>query len=104
MSIWDEGVSVETVDRLRRRHEALDIPSYYEAGEENPYAGLARLLPRNASYYVMVPQSDQAKVAVARKVMKGLAGRRKVGETVCEKDDVNYSMFAKPGRIVLLWT
>jgi hypothetical protein len=96
------SVQIETVAELYETYDALDIPGYYEEGEENPYEGRCRVVPRFASVYVMIPETDTTKLALARKMLVALKGK-KVYERVCTKDEVNYDRYSRPGKVVVLY-
>jgi hypothetical protein len=98
-----EGVTVESVETLYAEHTRMDVPDYYKDGEENPYAGRVRVIPRKAAVYAMVPERDEDRLAMARLVLKGMAKRKRVREVVCEKHELNYNQFASVGRIVVLY-
>lgn len=98
-----EGVTIESVETLYREHERMNIPAYYADGGENPYAGRTSVIPRKASVYAMIPESDEQNIAMARLILKGIAKRKKVWEVVCEKHELNYNQFAKAGKIRVLY-
>lgn len=101
-SVFENGVTVESVQDLYARRDALDIKDYYEDGEKNPFAGLCELIPAKAQHYVLVHERSRH-VEMARATMRGLAKRRKVWEEVCEKHQINYRPFAPAGRIIVMW-
>ena len=97
------GVTVESVGKLYAQFERMDVPDYYAEGEENPYAGRCRVIPRKATAYAMVPAGEPENVAMARLLLKGVGRRRKVREVICEKHEINFNQFAKVGKIVVLY-
>ena len=97
------GVTVESVETLYAEYVRMDVPSYYKDGEENPYAGRTRVVPRKATVYAMVPARETETLIMARQLLKGIGKRRKVREVVCEKHEVNYNQFAQSGKIVVLY-
>jgi hypothetical protein len=102
----DNGLSnvvVESVEKLYREHALMDVPDYYGEGEENPYEGRVRVIPRKATAYTMIPEGETDSIAMARLLLKGIAKRRKIWEVVCDKHEVNYNQFARVGRIVVLY-
>ena len=98
-----EGVTIESVEHLYEQFERMNIPSYYAEGGVNPFAGRTSVVPRKATFYALVPEKDEAKVVHARRLLKGVANRRKVREAVREKHEINYNQFAPASRIVILW-
>lgn len=98
-----EGVTIESVDTLYAEYRRMDVPDYYKDGEENPYEGRVRVIPRKAAIYAMVPEVDENRLMMARAVLKAMAKRRRVREVVCEKHEINYNQFAHAGRIVVLY-
>ncbi len=98
-----EGVTVESVERLYAEYERMDVPDYYKDGEENPYAGRCRAVPRKASVYTMIPAKNELNLMMARSILKGMGKRKKVREVLCEKHEINYNMFADAGQIVVLY-
>ena len=98
-----EGVTIESVQTLYEEFERMDVPDYYEDGQENPYAGRCRVVPQKATYYAMVPQVDEARLAQARLLLKGVGRRRKVREVVCNKGDINYNQFSPASKVVVLY-
>lgn len=100
---WTPGVTIESVDDLYSRRDAMDIEGYYEKGEVNPWEGRCTVVPKTARFYAMVPSNDDLRLTMARLLLRGVAMRRRVREVVCEKDEINYNQFAPPGQIVVLY-
>lgn len=98
-----EGVSIESVERLYAEYDRMDVPDYYKDGEENPYAGRCRVVPRKASVYAMVPAKSEANLLMARSLLKGFGKRKKVREVLCDKHEINYNMFSDASQIVILY-
>lgn len=94
---------VGRVPELYASFKALDKPVYYSRGGKNPYAGCISIIPEKANFYVMVPATDPDRVMLAKRVIKGLAGRRKVREHLADRHEVNYPGFIKGSRILVLW-
>jgi len=103
MTRWTPICSIHSVDDLYARKAKLDVPGYYEQGEENPWAGLCRIIPRKAKAYAVVLEGDAAALSGAMASLKGFAGRRKIRQTVCDKDTANYNQFSKPGKVVVVY-
>lgn len=98
-----EGVTIESVEKLYAEYRRMDVPDYYEEGQENPFAGRCRVVPRKATYYAMVPAKDETRLAQARLLLKGVARRRKVREVICNKGEINYNQFAPASKVVVLY-
>jgi hypothetical protein len=98
-----EGVTIELVDRLYAEYERMDVPDYYKEGEENPYAGRCRIVPKTASVYAMVPAKDERRVEMARALLKAFAKRKRVREVISEKHEVNFNQFAEASKIIVLY-
>lgn len=98
-----EGVTIERVDVLYAEHARMDVPGYYKDGEENPYAGRCRIIPKTASAYAMIPVRDERRLEMARLLLKGIAKRKRVREVISEKHEVNYNQFAAASQIVVLY-
>lgn len=98
-----DGVIVNRVGNLYRNFETLNVAELYRDGEGNPFAGACRIIPSTASFYVTVPIDDLDAVLMAKRVMRGLAGRKKVRQTVCDREAINFTGFAKTNQILVLW-
>jgi hypothetical protein len=97
------NVQIMPVSELYAEYDRMDVPDYYEDGEVNPYAGRIKVVPRKASFYTMIPAMDETALALARALLKGVGKRRKVREAICTKGECNFNMFAKAGKIVVLY-
>jgi hypothetical protein len=99
----NKTVTVERVTDLYRQFDRMDVPGYYEGDEQNPYAGRCAVVPKSATVYAMVPAGSDEQISLARALLKGVGGRRKVREKVCTKPEINYNQFAQSGKILVLW-
>lgn len=97
------GVNIERVDRLYAQFARMDVPDYYDEGEENPFAGRCRVIPRTATFYTMVPASDEDGIEAAAMILKSVAKRKKVRFTLCEKHEINFNQFAPAGKVVVMF-
>lgn len=97
------GVTIESVEKLYQRHARMDVPGYYEDGQENPWAGLCRVIPAKATAYALIPVDDLPRIAMAQAMLKGLVKRRKVWFAIRHKAEINYQMFAPAGKIAVLY-
>ena len=97
------SVNVESVETLYAKFERMDVPGYYEEGQENPWAGLTRIIPRTARAYAVVPIKDIATITLAQALLKGIGGRRKIKFAIRHKGEVNYQMFAPAGKVTVLY-
>lgn len=100
---FDDGVKIQAVNDLYAMFESLEIPGYYRKGEVNPLAGRVRVIPRDATLYAMIPERDREKLAMARNLLKGIRGAECLHEVICDKDEISYDQFARPGKVVVLY-
>jgi hypothetical protein len=96
-------VTVEYVAELYAEYTRMDRPDYYGDGEENPYLGRISVIPRKATVYAMVPEGEPDSISLARQLLRGVGGRRKIRAVPCERHEINYNQFAKAGRIIVLY-
>lgn len=97
------SVTIESVETLYAKYDRMDVPGYYEEGQENPWAGLTRIIPRTARAYAVVPMKDLSTIGLARSLLKGVGGRRKIKFAIRHKGEVNYQMFAPAGKVTVLY-
>lgn len=97
------SVNVESVETLYAKFERMDVAGYYEDGQENPWAGLTRIIPRSARAYTVVPIKDIATITLAKAMLKGIGGRRKIKFAIRHKGEVNYQMFAPAGKVTVIY-
>ena len=97
------GITIESVARLYAQYDRMNVPDYYEDGEENPFAGRCRVIPKKATYYAMVPAKDRDACLMAAQTLIGLAKRKKVRFVTRTKGEINFNQFAPAGDIVVMW-
>jgi hypothetical protein len=97
------GVEIETVEHLYGEYDRFAAVDLSAHGITNPLEGRVAIVPRKASHYTMVLNDDPDRVEFARRLIKGVAKRRKVREVVCEKTDVAFNHFAPAGKVVVLY-
>ncbi len=86
-----------SVAELYREYARL-APRYTD--EENPLYPLSHRIPRRAYYYCVV-EPDRA--PEAERLMKKIAGRRRLHRIVSNKDELHQSHFARVEELVLLF-
>lgn len=92
-----EQVEVKSVSDLYFRYATLG--HRYE-GDDNPLLGLTRVIPAKATYFAIAPVTD---IDMTYRVMKALAGRKKLRQVEVTKDEINYHVFAPTDRVVVFF-
>lgn len=92
-----EQVEVKSVADLYFRFATMG--HHYE-GDDNPLYGLTRVVPAKAQYFAVAPVTD---IDMTYRVMKALAGRRKLRQVEVTKDEINFHVFAPTDRLVVFY-
>lgn len=96
-------ITVERVDALYARFRRMDIKGYYKEGQKNPYKGLVDVIPETAKVYTLIHEKDLENLEVAKKLLKGVGGRKKIRKALKTKSEINYQMFSPGGKIIILY-
>lgn len=99
-----QGFKIELVSGLYDLHDSMEKASFFE-GVENPFHGRCSVIPRDATYYVMIPVRDHNVLVAARKFMRcmALVIDSDFNEIVGDKKQFNYNQFSRASEIAILW-